>query len=457
MLDNTPAEVVERQALRANPAKTCQPIGAMYAALGIHGCLPHSHGSQGCCAYHRSHLTRHFKEPVMAATSSFTEGASVFGGGANLTQAINNIFTVYDPDIIAVNTTCLSETIGDDLSQIISEARGKGLIPEGKHVFHANTPSYQGSHVTGFSNMTAAMAKHFAENTGRSTRRLNVVPGYVEPADMREIRRIAGAMGVETVVFPDTSGVLDTPQTGVYRMYPKGGVTVEALRSTGDAKTTLALGAWASEAAAVALERECGVPFLVLDLPIGLSATDRFVSALREHGGVDVPESLEDERGRLLDMMLDYSQYLHGKRVAIAGDPDQVIALTEFVRDLGMRPVHLLTGTPGQRFEQRIVEILGDEASLANVRANGDLFLLHQWVKNEPVDLLIANTYGKYIARAEDVPIVRHGWPILDRPGHQYFTTAGYVGGMRLTEQILAALLDRKDRDAEDAGFELVL
>ena len=60
MLNGTTAEIKERNALRINPAKTCQPIGAMYAALGIHGCMPHSHGSQGCCSYHRSHLTRHF-------------------------------------------------------------------------------------------------------------------------------------------------------------------------------------------------------------------------------------------------------------------------------------------------------------------------------------------------------------------------------------------------------------
>ena len=48
LLKHTPAEVVERSALTINPAKTCMPIGAMYASLGIHGCLPHSHGSQGC-------------------------------------------------------------------------------------------------------------------------------------------------------------------------------------------------------------------------------------------------------------------------------------------------------------------------------------------------------------------------------------------------------------------------
>ena len=159
LLRHTPKEIKERSALAINPAKTCQPIGAMYAALGIHGCLPHSHGSQGCCAYHRSALTRHYKEPVSAATSSFTEGASVFGGGANLVSAIENIFTVYEPDVIAVHTTCLSETIGDDLPQMTDKAKKSGKVPEGKHVIYANTPSYVGSHVTGFSNMVKGMAR----------------------------------------------------------------------------------------------------------------------------------------------------------------------------------------------------------------------------------------------------------------------------------------------------------
>ena len=157
--------------MTVNPAKTCQPIGAMYASLGIHGCLPHSHGSQGCYAYHRSTLTRHYKEPVLAATSSFTEGASVFGGQANLLQAINNIFTIYNPEVIAVHTTCLSETIGDDIPQIFGKAEADGKIPEGKYVLHANTPSYVGSHVTGFANMTKAMVDYFADQptaTGRS-------------------------------------------------------------------------------------------------------------------------------------------------------------------------------------------------------------------------------------------------------------------------------------------------
>ena len=180
LLRHTNKEIKPRKALTINPAKTCQPVGAMYASLGIHNCLPHSHGSQGCCAYHRSALTRHYREPVMAATSSFTEGSSVFGGQANLVQAIDNIFATYDPDIIAVHTTCLSETIGDDVNQIKNKALQDGKVPEGKTVIHASTPSYVGSHVTGFSNMTKAMAMQFAQSTGKPNGKFNIIPGYVE-------------------------------------------------------------------------------------------------------------------------------------------------------------------------------------------------------------------------------------------------------------------------------------
>jgi nitrogenase molybdenum-iron protein beta chain len=150
----------------------------------------------------------------MASTSSFTEGASVFGGQSNLLEAITNIFSIYKPDIIAVHTTCLSETIGDDIPQIIAKAQAEGKIPPGKYVIHANTPSYVGSHVTGFASMTKSMVRYFAENTGSRKNQINIIPGWVEPSDMREMKRLCSEMGVTIVMFPDTSDVLDAPQTG---------------------------------------------------------------------------------------------------------------------------------------------------------------------------------------------------------------------------------------------------
>jgi nitrogenase molybdenum-iron protein beta chain len=211
MLDYTPKEITDRSALKVNPAKTCQPIGAMYAALGIHKCLPHSHGSQGCCSYHRMHLTRHYRDPIVASTSSFTEGACVFGGRSNLSKGLQNVFHIYNPDIVAVNTTCLSETIGDDLSEIINATD----LPEGKTVIYANTPSYVGSHVTGFSNMTKAMVTHLSKKTKeKDNGKVNVIPGYVEPSDMMEIKRITKLLKIPITMFPDTSKVVSTPNTG---------------------------------------------------------------------------------------------------------------------------------------------------------------------------------------------------------------------------------------------------
>jgi len=459
LLRHTLPEVKERKALTINPAKTCQPIGAMYAALGIHGCLPHSHGSQGCCAYHRSALTRHFKEPVMAATSSFTEGSSVFGGQSNLIQAINNIFTIYEPDVIAVHTTCLSETIGDDVDQIVAKAKDEGKIPEGKFVIHASTPSYQGSHVTGYANMLKGIVKAFSKKGDIPRDQLNIIPAWVEPSDMREIKRIANMLGVNFVMFPDTSDVLDAPQTGKHVMYPEGGTTIPELQTTGDSKYTLALGEWCTKAAAQDLDRTCKVGYDMLDVPIGIKATDRFVMSMSRHGDVQVPALLTAERGRVVDVITDMQQYLHGKTVALWGDPDTLIPLVEFLVDLEMKPKYIVSGTPGKKFKAKMEELLKDAVPDAKI-ANGpqaDMYLMHQWIKNEKVDLLIGNTYGKYISRDEDIPFLRMGFPILDRVGHSYFPTVGYTGAMRILEKILGLFLDRQDRDAPEESFELVM
>ena len=48
-----------REALTVNPAKACQPLGAVLCALGFEKTLPYVHGSQGCVAYFRTYFNRH--------------------------------------------------------------------------------------------------------------------------------------------------------------------------------------------------------------------------------------------------------------------------------------------------------------------------------------------------------------------------------------------------------------
>ena len=234
------------------------------------------------------------------------------------------MFNIYNPDVIAVHTTCLSETIGDDIPQIIQKAIG-GKSPQGQVCHSCEYAKLCGSHVTGFASMVKGMVDYFSENTGSKTNQINIIPGWVEPSDMKEIKRIADLMKIKTVMFPDTSGVLDTPLTGTRHFYPKGGVKISELKSTGSSSGTIALGHLCSAPAAKVLDSKCKVPCEVMNVPIGLLATDNFVYSLRKLAGVSVPDSLDDERGKLLDIMSDMHQYLYGKRVALFGDPDILV------------------------------------------------------------------------------------------------------------------------------------
>jgi nitrogenase molybdenum-iron protein beta chain len=340
---------------------------------------------------------------------------------------------------------------------MIKKADQKGVIPEGKKVIHANTPSFVGSHVSGFSNMVKSLVTYLAKHTGEAKDQVNVLPGFVDPADMREYKRLAEALGVKINLFPDTSAVLDIPLTGKYEMYPKGGATMDDITSSGDSIATMACGDWGSFDAARELEKRCEIPWEGLRLPVGLTDTDAFINTLRNLAAVEVPERIEEERGQLVDLMSDMQQYFFNKRVALYGDPDQVIPMTQFLVDLDMKPAYIVTGSLGKRFMEQIHAICAEKNPEVKVAHQQDMFTLHQWIKGEPVDLLIGNTFGKYIARAEgNLPFVRYGFPIMDRVTHRIFPTIGYRGAMRLIDQFVNALLDREDRECEEEWFELV-
>ncbi len=455
MLDMTTKDIKERSGITINPCKTCEPVGAMFCALGVHKCMPHSHGSQGCSSYHRTVLTRHFKEPAIATSSSFTEGASVFGGRSNLNTAVKNIFDMYDPDIIAVHTTCLSETIGDDVGSYILDME----IPEGKYVIHASTPSYEGSHIQGFSNMMMGFINYLSKQTGTKTGITALFPGWVNPGDCRELKAIAKAMEVPVTMFPDFDNTMDSPMTGHFEYYGAGGTPIPEIGRLGDASSVIALGKFASGESFDLMQKKFHISGASLPMPVGIALTDRYIMALRKISKKEVPSGLEAERGRLVDLLMDATSYTYKKTVAIFGDPDIVYSLTSLCLEMGMIPRYVVTGTPKSEFETLTRELI-DSYNLeetCEVKADTDLFWLHQKIKNDEVDLLLGSSYGKYIAKAEDIPFVRAGFPVLDRYGATIQSVCGYKGGVYLAEKIIDALLSRYDRDVADEDFECVL
>ena len=116
--------------LNTNPCKMCMPMGAATALCGIRDCITILHGSQGCATYIRRHMATHYNEPVDIASSSLTEQGTVYGGEKNLKQGLKNVIALYHPKVIGIMTTCLAETIGEDIEGI-------------KERFYEENPQYQ--------------------------------------------------------------------------------------------------------------------------------------------------------------------------------------------------------------------------------------------------------------------------------------------------------------------------
>ena len=444
-----------REALVINPAKACQPLGAIFAAVGFEGTLPFVHGSQGCVSYFRSHFNRHFKEPSSAVSSSMTEDAAVFGGLNNMVDGLSNSYSLYKPKMIAVSTTCMAEVIGDDLDSFIKTAKQKGSIPEEFDVPFAHTPSFVGSHITGYDNMMKGILTHFWEKAERKENaKINFVGGFdgYTVGNLREIKRMFDLMGLDYTILGDNSDVWDTPTDGEFRMYD-GGTRLEDAKAAINAKGTVFMQSYGTEKTAEYVKSK-GQETLVFNHPVGVTATDEFLMAISRLSGKEIPAALELERGRLLDAMADSQAYFHGKRFAVYGDPSMVMGLTAFLLEMGAEPVHVLA-TNGNKEWAAAMQALLDASPFGQgckAWAGKDLWHMRSLLATEPVDFLIGNTYGKFLERDIGTPLIRIGFPVFDRHHHHRSPVWGYQGSLNVLVKILDKIFDEMDKSTNMPG-----
>lgn len=444
-----------REAITVNPAKACQPLGAVMAALGFENTMPYVHGSHGCVAYFRSYFTRHFKEPTPCVSDSMSESAAVFGGLSNMKDGLLNCKTMYNPDMIAVSTTCMAEVIGDDLHAFTigarTEAEGKlddVLIPS------AHTPSFVGSHITGYDNMMRSILEQTVpegEEKATDSERINLIPGF-EPyiGSLREVKKIAGMFSDKIVMIGDHADQWDTP-AGEYKMF-SGGTTLADLKTARNASTSISLQKYSTINAGKLLKNIWKQKYVTLN-PIGLSGTDAFVMALSEMTGKAVPEELKIQRGRLVDAMQDSYPYMHGKKFAIWGDPDFLLGVVSFLVEMGAEPTHVLChNAPKKGWEEDMAAIIAKSPAKdsCQIWAGKDLWALRSILFTEPVDFMIGNVYGKELYRDTGIPLIRIGFPIFDRHHLHRYSISGYEGALNLLTWITNAVLDKLDEETKN-------
>jgi nitrogenase molybdenum-iron protein NifN len=432
-----------------NACKLCKPLGASLAFRGIEGCVPFLHGSQGCATYMRRYIISHFNEPIDIASSSLGEKNAIYGGGPNLKLGLNNVTEKYRPDIIGVATTCLTETIGDDVHMLLAEYHKEFGNEDSPLVVSVSTPSYSGTHMEGF---TAAVREVVDQLTIESEPNgtINLFSGFISTADIRYLKDVCRDFDIQATLIPDYSDTLDGPALNDYPLIPKGGTPLAAIRGMGGAKSSVELG-WTLPQATGGrvLEAKFATPLHRTGLPIGIRASDTFFDLLKELSGAEIPEKYVAARGRLIDSMVDGHKYIFGKRAVVYGEEDLVIGLTSFLVETGIQPVLCASGGKSGNFEKGIKSVLeGIDCQPPVVKEDVDFYDIENLVKELGVDIVIGHSKGYAFARKESLPLVRVGFPIHDRVGGQRILHLGYEGAQSLFDIITNTVIEKKQSDS---------
>lgn len=432
-----------------NACTLCTPLGAALAFRGVEGAVPFLHGSQGCATYMRRYLISHFREPVDIASSSLGEKQAVYGGGPNLKQGVLNVMKKYQPKLVGLASTCLTETIGDDLPMIVQEFRNEFGDLDLPELVRVSTPSYSGSHIDGWHGAIRAMVEQLCTEPADRSTGVAVFPGLVSCEDIRHLWDLLEAFGQDGTILPDISQSLDGPALEDYQSIPSGGTPIDSIKALGGSLVSLDLGRCAPAASGGRfLKDRFGVALHRLGLPIGLRETDALVQALADVTGRPVPERLQIERGRLIDAYIDGHKYLFGQRACVFGDDDMVVGLCSFLAEIGVEVVLAATGSRSRAFHQAVEAVTnGLTRTRPRVRTGVDYRDIAADMDELHPDLLIGPSKGYASAKDADIPLIRIGFPIHDRFGGQRTRHIGYSGALNLYDRIVNVVVARRQAE----------
>ncbi|ABK16706.1 nitrogenase component 1 [Syntrophobacter fumaroxidans] len=431
-----------------NACKLCGPLGACLAFRGVEGAVPMLHGSQGCATYMRRYIISHFREPMDIASSALGEKHAVYGGGANLKQGLKNVMTKFGARLIGIATTCLTETIGEDVPMIVEEFRREIRRKGGEEppaFVSVRTPSYSGTHMEGFHGAVRAVVEQLA-GEGHAARMLNLLPGFLSPEDLRHLKEILAAFRCAATILPDISMTLDGPALDDYPKIPGGGTPIEDIWRMGGAGATFELGRTLHgdpQSTGKLLKERFEVALHSMGVPIGLRETDTFFGALEQLTGMERSPRFAMERGRLVDSYVDAHKYLFGKRAVVYGEEDLAVGLTAFLAEVGITPVLCATGGRSGRFRSAVEQVTADILPEAPAVGEGmDFRQIEEQAEILSPDIMIGHSKGYSIARKLGIPLVRVGFPIHDRFGGQRTLHVGYRGTQSLLDRIVNGLIE---------------
>ena len=408
---------------RARGGESCAFDGAMIVLQPIADTAHIVHGPIACCGNTwegRGTQSSKGELHTMGFTTDMGEIDIVYGSEEKLLNAIRRTHEAVRPKAIFVYSTCVSGLTGEDIDAVCKRAENELDI----RVIPVNAPGFVGPKNLGNRIAGEVLLEHVigtGEPPVMTHTDINLIGEYNIAGDLWLVEPLLARVGI--------------------RILSKitGDSSFEEITWAHRAKLNVVVCGRALINVAREMERKYGIPYVEVSFfgsteiakALRVIAEKFQQSGVRSEGPGDTEtakavEALIRSEVKKLKASLEPYRHLRGKKAVLYTGGVKSWSFISALRDLGIEIVAVGTKKSTIEDEEKMKEILGQDAPLVEDVTPKNLLKL---LKERNADMLIAGGRNQYLA-------IKEGYPFVDVNQERHTPYAGYPGLVNLAEQI---------------------
>lgn len=387
--------------------RTCKLFGVIRAVLGIKGALPLIHGPIGCYYHIKYLLSMRSSRSVRILSTEMDQNDVVFGGEDKLLQKIYEADEKYSPQLITVLSSCASSIIGENIDKILDNARDN----VNAELITISSGGFEGSQIEGYIECLTVLVDWMDEpNEEVNTRdgSVNLIGQYRGGPDLKILKEYFDKLGIELNCVLTSRCTL--PEI---KQVPKAALNISMCEASGIEPCEL-------------MENRFNIPFLHETLPLGVKATANYLQEISKKLDREYVFAADEKRAKR--QLQKYLPYLKNKRAAVVAGATRAIALTEFLSELGMKPVLICLDFEGKYTNFKLDKIIKARKIDPVILKQPDYTEVLRETKNLKPDIILGGM-GEIGLSTE------LGIPLIDVM-HGQEATFGFEGAIRIAKKI---------------------
>jgi len=421
---------------RSRGGESCAFDGAMIVLQPIADTAHIVHGPIACCGNSwegrgsLSDVKAGCGRPLhrMGFTTDLSEMDIIYGAEEKLYNAIIRVNNEVKPKAVFVYATCVSGLVGEDIEKVCARAEADA----GVRVIPVNAPGFVGpknlgnriagevllDHVIGREDLSlSSQSRNNGNYEGQGA--VNLIGEYNIAGDLRNIEPLFKEAGIHLLSRITGNAAFDE-LTRAHRADLNVIVCSRALINV-----------------ARGMERKYRIPYAEVSFfgKTEIAKALRLIASKLEllNTNYELREKIEAlimrEEARLAESLKPY-QHLRGKKAVLYTGGVKSWSFISALMDLGIEIVAVGTKKSTVEDEEKMKEILGEDAPLVENTAPANLRKL---MKENDADILVAGGRNLFLAMKE-------GFPFVDVNQERHTAYAGYDGLVNFAQQISSSI-----------------